>query len=160
MSSDGRGKSDRMSRSVLRGFSPEAFRAARERAGMSRSDLIRLADIRTVETIRRWETGAVSPQIDILARALAVLGAAAEDVIFTAPGVRFLSDWRHLRLMTQPQLAARAGLTTALVQQLEAGTGTLNPERADALAKALGVTSREVGAAYNRARNRPPGTRA
>lgn len=158
MSSDG--KSDRMSRSVLRGFSPSAFRAARERAGMSRSDLVRLADIRTVETIRRWEMGAVSPQIDVLARALGAMRVVADEVIVTSPDSRYLSDWRHLRLLTQPQLAALAGLRTTLVQQLEAGTGTLTSERAVKLGRALKISAEEVEAAYLRARSRPPGTPA
>lgn len=149
-----------MSRQVLRGFDPAAFEAARLRLGMSRNDLIRLAQIKTVETIRRWEIGAVSPQIDVLGRAIRALEIGAEEVIRTDPATRFISDWRHLRLLTQPQLAAAAGFSTNLVQQLESGVGTLTDDRARRLGSALDISPGEVRNAYERARRRPPGTPA
>lgn len=149
-----------MSRQVLRGFDPAAFEAARLRLGMSRNDLIRLAQIKTVETIRRWEIGAVSPQIDVLGRAVTAMGIGAEEVIRTDPATRYISDWRHLKLLTQPQLAAASGLTTNLVQQLESGVGELTDARVRQLGSALDIPDVEVRNAYERARRRPPGTPA
>lgn len=160
MSSDEPRSPDRMSRSVLRGFSPAAFRQARERVGMSRSDLARLSDIKTVETIRRWELGMTSPQVDVLARAVRSLGIEPGEVIITDPSARSLADWRHLQLLTQPQLAAAARMPTALVQQLESGLGTLTDDRARQLASVLRVSADEVVAAHDRARRRPPGDQA
>lgn len=160
MSSDEPRLSDRMSRSVLRGFAPAEFRRARERAGMSRSDLARLSGIKTAETIRRWELGLASPQVDILAGAIRALAIPADEVIITQPDTRSLADWRHLRLLTQPQLASAANMSTSLVQQLESGLGTLTTERAERLAVALELEVGEVQRAHERARRRPPGAPA
>ncbi|NKR30126.1 helix-turn-helix domain-containing protein [Rhodococcus hoagii] len=149
-----------MSRNVLRGFSPERFQAARQAAGMTRGDLARLADIRADETIRRWERGSSSPQVDVLGRAVKALNISAEDVIITDPERRFLSDWRHLKLMTQPQLAKEAQLSTILVTRLERGERELTDEVAAKLANVLGIGIGEVREAYLRAKTRDPGTLA
>ncbi|GAB18318.1 putative Xre family DNA-binding protein [Gordonia effusa NBRC 100432] len=149
-----------MSRSVLRGFDPARFETARTEKGLSRSDLARMAKIKTVETIRRWEKGLAAPQIDVLGRAITCLGVAPDSVILTEPAERYLSDWRHLTLQTQPELAASAGLSTNLVAQLELGLGTLTDDRAERLATALGITSEEVRSSYERVRARPAGTPA
>lgn len=150
-----------MSRSVIRGFRPDLFEAARvDGAKISRSDLARLAGLKTAETIRRWENGSASPQIDLLKRALAALRIDAVDVIRTDPRERYLSDWRHLRLMTQPQLAQQAGIATHLVMRIERGERELTDTIAAGLATALQITELEVRAAYERARTRPAGSPA
>lgn len=150
-----------MSRSVIRGFRPDLFAAARvDHAKISRSDLARLAGLKTAETIRRWENGTASPQIDLLKRALAALTIDAVDVIRTDPRERYLSDWRHLRLMTQPQLAQQAGIATHLVMRIERGERELTDAVAASLAAALQITETEVRAAYERARKRPAGSPA
>ncbi|HZE16419.1 MAG TPA: helix-turn-helix transcriptional regulator [Mycobacterium sp.] len=50
-----------MSRRVLRGCSAQEFTAIRTRAGLSVSDLDRIADV-AVSTIHHWEAGTRSPQ--------------------------------------------------------------------------------------------------
>ncbi|WP_068273887.1 helix-turn-helix domain-containing protein [Aldersonia kunmingensis] len=149
-----------MSRSALRGFDSERFAAARVAAGMSRGDLARLAAPLSAVTIQRWENGTTSPQIDILRRALDRLGVAAEQVLITDPEDRFLSDYRHLRLMTQAELAGAAGLDTTTVQRLERAERPITQHAADAIAHVLEISPDQVHDAYERARTRPPGTPA
>ncbi len=63
-----------MSRRVMRGFSPDALRQARLNAGLSQTEIARVAKVGT-GTVRRWEMGESSPpQVDLLARVVEVLG--------------------------------------------------------------------------------------
>lgn len=171
MSSHGQPVARKVSRSSIRGFDPAAFRAAREDAGMSPGDLVRLAGIRAPLTVRRWEAGESTPQIDVLRRAMTAINAeqklreikltAASEVIRTDPETRFLSDWRHLQLITQAELAERAGLADqAVVARLERGELELAADVAARLATSLDIEVSEVRAAHERARARRPGTPA
>ncbi|WP_308207117.1 helix-turn-helix domain-containing protein [Mycobacterium szulgai] len=65
-----------MTRRVLRGFDAAKFAALRQERGLSVSDLARLGDIGT-STIHAWEAGTRTPQVDLLARVMDVLGAAS-----------------------------------------------------------------------------------
>ena len=145
-----------MSRRVLRGFSPREFAAIRARAGLSVSDLSRLAGV-AVSTIHHWEAGTRSPQIDILAGVMSVLDAAIEAVVLIDPGERYPGDWRTLRGLTQPQLAAAASLPTATIQRIERADYPLSEKNAEIIANVLDITSDEYRAAYERARTRPAG---
>ncbi|MFC7429769.1 helix-turn-helix domain-containing protein [Nocardia tengchongensis] len=159
-----------MSRSVIRGFVPSAFRDARERVGMSRGDLVRLAGIADEGTPRRWELGQACPQIDVLRRALAAINREAEqkqlapvgvcEVIVTDAATRYLSDWRHLALLTQPELGRAVGLATSKITRLERGQVALGRGDAARLAAALGIDADEVVRAWERARARPAGALA
>ncbi|AZI65833.1 helix-turn-helix domain-containing protein (plasmid) [Rhodococcus sp. NyZ502] len=157
VSSDGR--TNPMSRNVLRGFDKDAFAAARKAARMSRGDVARLADT-TAATIRNWEIGAVSPQIDFLARAANALNIQVGDVVVTDPEERFLSDYRCLVGLTQPQLGKVCGLTTTTITRIERGEIALTDKIQTALAEALGISGEQVNRAYMKAKRRPPGTPA
>ena len=94
-------------------------------------------------------------------KALGLTPVTAADVIRTDPKARFLSDWRHLQLLTQRELAERVGLgDQAAVGYLELGQGVLTAEIADRLAAGLAIPPEEVYAAHERARVRRPGTPA
>lgn len=174
-------RTTQVSRKVLRGFRPERFSAARKALnGMSAADLARLCSrggldalpVATVSdvTIRRWEEGTTSPTIDKLARTIEVMRSAAKeldldpvqvtDVIVTVADERFLSDYRHLVLMTQPQLAKAAGVQTSLLKRIERGERPLSKSIEESLARVLNISVAEVQAAHERARLRPPGLRA
>lgn len=155
VSSDGR--TNPMSRNVLRGFDKKAFAVARKAAGMSRGDLARLADT-TAATIHNWEIGATSPQIDFLARAAKVLNIEIGDVVVTDPEQRYLSDYRCLVGLTQPQLGKVCGLTTTTITRIERGEIALTDKIAAALTAALGISEAQVKRAYLKAKHRPPGT--
>lgn len=157
VSSDGR--TNPMSRNVLRGFDKKAFAVARKAAGMSRGDLARLADT-TAATIHNWEIGATSPQIDFLARAAKVLNIEIGDVVVTDPEQRYLSDYRCLVGLTQPQLGKVCGLTTTTITRIERGEIALTDKIQTALAEALGISGEQVNRAYMKAKRRPPGTPA
>lgn len=146
----------RMSRRVLRGFSPQHFAAIRVRAGLSVSDLSRRADV-AVSTVHHWEAGTRSPQIDILAGVMAVLDAPIDSVVLVDVAERYPGDWRVMRGLTQPQLAAAAGVPTSVVQRIERADYPLSDKNAEAIANVLGVGVDEYRAAYQRARARPPG---
>ncbi|WP_236724308.1 helix-turn-helix transcriptional regulator [Mycobacterium avium] len=147
----------RMSRRVLRGFSPQEFATARIRAGLSVSDLARIANV-AVSTIHHWEAGTRSPQIDILANVMTVLHAPIESVVLIPTNHRYPSDWRAMKGLTQPQLAAAAHMPTATIQRIERADYPLSDKNAQTIANVLSISVEEYKAAYQRARKRPAGT--
>lgn len=151
--------SHRMSRRVLRGFSAHEFAAIRGRAGMSVSDLSRMADV-AVSTIHHWEAGTRSPQVDILAAVMKVLDAPIEAVVLIPPDGRYPGDWRVMKGLTQPQLARAAQLPTVTIQRIERADYPLSDKNAEAIAAVLAITTEQYRDAYQRARQRPPGAPA
>ncbi|ULE31143.1 helix-turn-helix transcriptional regulator [Mycobacterium sp. IDR2000157661] len=148
-----------MTRRVMRGFSAQNFRQIRCDRGLSVSDLARLADVGQ-STIHAWEAGKSTPQIDLLARAMAVLKAPIEQVVIVAREERYPGDWRVLRGITQPELAAAAKIATTTLRGIERADIALTDLNAATLAELLGIDVAEYRAAYQRARSRPPGTTA
>lgn len=148
-----------MSRRVIRGFNPDALRQARRDSGFVQTEVARLAKIGT-ETLRRWESGTASPQVDLLARVAEILGVAISDLVRVPETERYPGDWRVLRGMTQPQLGAKAGITTQTVSCVERGVISLSDSVAQKMSAALGISECELRAAHARARNRPPGAPA
>ncbi|WP_137725625.1 helix-turn-helix transcriptional regulator [Prescottella subtropica] len=143
----------------MRGFQPEKLEKARRAAGISQAELGRIVRIKG-ETVRRWEQGGSSPQVDLLARAVEAIGVAIADVVHVPEDERFPGDWRVLRGLTQPLLGAAAGVTTQLVGSVERGEITLSDNLAKKLAAALDISESELRASHERARNRPAGTSA
>ncbi len=147
----------RMTRRVLRGFDRSAFRELRHRAGISVSDLSRLSGV-SLSTIHHWEAGTRTPQVDILAAAMAVLETPIETVVLIDPDQRYPGDWRVMSGLTQPQLAARAHIATAILQRIERGEYPLSDKSAESLAAVLDIAADTYRAAYQRVRQRPAGT--
>ena len=147
----------RMTRRVLRGFDPQAFAHARRHSGLSVSDLARLADVGT-STIHAWEAGKGTPQIDLLARVMKILKTPISQVVTIDPGQRYPGDWRVIRGLTQPELAAAAKIATTTLRGIERADIALTSANATTLAGLLGITVEEYQAAYSRARQRPAGT--
>ena len=147
----------RMTRRVLRGFDPQAFAHARRRSGLSVSDLARLADVGT-STIHAWEAGKGTPQVDLLARVMEILKTPISQVVTIEPDERYPGDWRVIRGLTQPELAAAAKIATTTLRGIERADIALTDANAITLAGLLGITVEEYRAAYTRARQRPAGT--
>lgn len=148
----------RMSRRVLRGFSPAAF--AKARGTLSPEDLYRLTGV-GVSTIYSWEKGTRTPTVDILAKVMQVLNASIGDVVLIAPDDRYPGDWRTIETgLTQPGLAAAAGIPTSTLQRIERASLPLSDSNAKTLSAALGIPVEEYRASYERARLREPGTPA
>lgn len=149
----------RMTRRVLRGFNAQAFAEARRRSGISVSDLSRLANVAPA-TIFNWEAGKGSPQVDLLARVLRAIDIPVDQIVTVPLDERFPSDWRVIKGMTQPELAASANIATTTLRGIERADAALTEANAVALASVLGVSADEYRAAYQRARERPSGVSA
>ena len=149
----------RMSRRVLRGFDAGAFAAARHQRNLTTADLARLADV-TAGTIGNWESGKVTPTIDLLARAMRILDLPIAQVVKVPLDQRYPGDWRVAKGITQPELAAMAGIATTTLREIERADAGLTDVNAAKLAAALEISVEEYRAAYQRARTRPPGTTA
>ncbi|AEF43094.1 helix-turn-helix domain-containing protein [Hoyosella subflava] len=147
-----------MSRRVMRGFRGERLREMREACGISQQDLARMADLSAGLIVGRWENGERSPQVDLLARVARVLNKPIEYFVDISPEERFLGDLRILRGLTQPALAARIGISTGSLAELERGQKRLPPEVAQRLAGVLDFPVEAVIAAHEAVRTRPPGT--
>ncbi|MCD2118380.1 MULTISPECIES: helix-turn-helix domain-containing protein [Rhodococcus] len=146
-----------MTRRPLRGFDRERLIDLRMEKGYTRGDLARFAEV-SVAAVRAWESGQATPQVDRLARVAAALDVPMSELVRISPHDRYLGDLRVQAGLTQPQLALQAGISTASLSSLELGETSLRETVAERLARALGVDTAEVRAAYERARTRPPGT--
>ncbi len=147
----------RMSRRVLRGFDRVAFSQAVDGSGLSVSDIARGADVGTA-TIHAWKRGSATPQVDLLARVMGLLALPIELVVPIPPDARFPGDWRVIRGMTQPALAAAAGIATTTLRGIERADIALTDANADKLATLLDLEASAYRDAYTRARKRAPGT--
>lgn len=146
-----------MTRRVLRGFNAQAFAEARKHRGISVSDLARLADV-SQATVFNWEGGKGTPQVDLLARVMRILEVPIERVVTIAPDERYPGDWRVIKGLTQPELAAAAKIATTTLRGIERADAALTDANASALANLLDISVDEYRAAYQRARQRPAGT--
>ncbi|WP_144209216.1 helix-turn-helix transcriptional regulator [Mycobacterium tilburgii] len=145
-----------MTRRVLRGFNPQAFAEARRRKDISVADLARLADVGQ-STVHAWEAGRGTPQVDLLARVMRILDTAIEQVVNIPAHERYPGDWRVIKGMTQPELAAAAKIATTTLRGIERADIGLTDANAFELAKHLGISVEEYRVAYQRARHRPAG---
>ncbi|GAY16093.1 hypothetical protein MSZK_28190 [Mycobacterium sp. shizuoka-1] len=159
LSSYDRQSDPRMTRRVLRGFNAQRFAEVRRDRQFTVSDLARLADVGQ-STVHSWEAGRGTPQVDLLARVMAILDAPIELVVTVPVDERFPGDWRVIRGLTQPQLAAAAGIATTTLRGIERADIGLTEATATKLAELLGVSTEDYQQAYQRARKRPPGTTA
>jgi transcriptional regulator with XRE-family HTH domain len=145
-----------MTRRVLRGFNAQAFADARRHKDISVSDLSRLANV-TPQTIFNWEAGKGTPQVDLLARVMGILDTAIEQVVTIPPAERYPGDWRVIKGLTQPELAAAVKMPTTTLRGIERADAGLSDKNAAKLAQRLGISVEEYRAAYQRARQRPAG---
>lgn len=88
------------------------------------------------------------------------LDAPIENVVIIDPDERYPGDWRVIRGMMQPELAAAAGIATTTLRGIEQASAALTDANAEKLAGLLGISADEYRAAYQRCRQRPPGTSA
>lgn len=144
-----------VSRRVLRGFNAERFTALRK-SKTSMMELARLSGV-TSSTIYGWEAGTFTPQVDKLASVMKILGRPIEHVVVVPVDERYPGDWRVLCGLTQPQLAAAAGIATTTLKKIERGETTLTDDKAVKLSRLLGTPVEEYEAAWRRARDRPAG---
>ena len=144
---------------AIRGLDLNALIRAREKRRVTRADLARVTGLST-STIQKWESGATSPNIETLAKAAAALGVPIRQLIKVPPSRRTLTDWRHLAGLSQTKLARAAGLTTPALAALERGETQLTDDKADRISPHLNATHDQLQAAWQRAKDRPPGAPA
>jgi transcriptional regulator with XRE-family HTH domain len=148
-----------VTRRVTRGFRPDLLASARAKSGMAVVDLARLAQV-PAQTIRDWEAGRTTPQIDTLTKVAAVLKKPISSLVTVPRNRRKISDLRFLKGLTQPKLARTIGIPTSSYGEIERAMRPIPDPLAPPLAAALGVSPDELDAAWQRARDRPPGTPA
>lgn len=144
----------RMSRRILRGFSPARLVELREEAGLKRGPLAREAGL-TIGAIQSWETGRAMPQIDNLAKVAEVLKVSIDQLVLIDPDERQLGDLRVMAGLTQNELAAKIALSTTALSSVELGYTGLTDAVAKRIAAALKIPVQTVVDAYGRTRNRP-----
>jgi len=88
---------------------------------------------------------------------MAVLDTPIEDVVRVPVDERYPGDWRALVGLTQPRLAALAGIPTTTLKKIERGEVKLSHEKAVVLGRLVNASTEEYLAAWERARTRPPG---
>ena len=146
----------RMTRRVLRGFDAQAFAEARRQKGISVSDLSRLADV-SQATIFNWEAGKSTPQVDLLARVMRILDAPIEQVVTIPAGKRYPGDWRVIKGLTQPELAAAAKIATTTLRGIErADVGVDRRQRREAGQATSGSASRSTARPTSAPGSAPP----
>jgi transcriptional regulator with XRE-family HTH domain len=144
---------------AIRGLDVGPLVRARAKRKMTRADLARVTGIST-STIQKWESGQAAPNIETLTKAASALGVPLRRLVKVPEHRRSLADWRHLAGLSQTKLARAAGLTTPALAALERGESQLTDDKADRIAPHLNATHAQLQAAWQRARDRPPGTPA
>jgi transcriptional regulator with XRE-family HTH domain len=126
--------------------SPEALRAAREKAGLTQHELARLVGVAGGERVSRWERGSSAPRPDVLHRVAAVLGIGPRDLLTPLVGSPDVRRLRTLAGLSLEALAARAHTSVSTVNRWEAGRIERIPDRVtlDPVAAALRVTIENV----------------
>lgn len=143
----------------MRGFQLDRFRELRQAAGMTMTDLARLAEV-APSTVSSWERNTGAPDITRLVRVAGVLGVDFTDLVHVDIDQRMPSDWRIRKGLSQIELAREAGLSTAVVAYFERAEVKWNPAHAAKIAATLDMSVTELEAAWQRARVRPPGSPA
>ncbi|MEB3033328.1 helix-turn-helix transcriptional regulator [[Mycobacterium] nativiensis] len=145
-----------LSRRVSRGFSRERFQAAIEQAGVSQSDIARLADV-SAATIRSWVRRGGAPDIERLTRIAKVLELDVAAFVEVPDDEAMPSDLRIRCGLTQVQLGALAGLSTTVISGFERAETRWSDRKAEKIAPVLGVNIEQLREAWQRARERPAG---
>lgn len=146
---------EEVARTVIRGFDGSRLRRARTALRLSIPEVAREGGI-SPSTLRRWESGASTPQVDTLAAVMAVLSTPIAEVVRVPPDERLISDWRTLAGLLQVDLARELEVKEHVVNDLERGLlRNLPDDLARSLGHVLGITHAEVMRAWRRGRERP-----
>ena len=136
---------DAMRRGV-RGFSPAALRAARQRAGWDRDALADASGV-GASTIGGWERGTNEPTAARLHLVADALGIGVADLLrpSTRPTLAALRTGQGLPL----EAAARAaGISAATLSRAENGRGDISPRTLTSLSRAYGLDESEIEEAW------------
>ena len=129
-------------------FSAEALRAARLRAGLSRSELAQRVGV-SEATVKGWENGTRAPKASTHAALAKSLGVAFEEL--EQPGPADAEDLRRLREslgLTQVEAARQMGIDPSALKRVEAGAEL--PPDPKAMARVYGLTAADLAAVVRR----------
>ncbi|PWJ23355.1 DNA-binding XRE family transcriptional regulator [Branchiibius hedensis] len=137
-------------------FRANALRDAREKAGLTQTQLARLIGVAGGERVSRWELGSSTPRAATIGKLAKALGIRVVDLL---DGVDGAADLRLLRLEAgydSRETARRAHLAAATYIRWEAGAFRKMPHDADLtpLASVLGVRLAELKEALEVSRSR------
>lgn len=136
------------------GVDPRLLRAARERAGITQSDLARLIGVVGGERVSRWEHGRSQPRPDLLVRLAEELDLQPRQLIRSASSV---PDLRALRLgagLEADEVVAAIHLSLPTYRKWEQGRWVRLPARSSlsTLARTFKVSLSEVDQAFHASR--------
>lgn len=139
---------------VISGLDAKALRLARERAGLTQSDLARMIGVVGGERVSRWELGRSQPRPDLLKRMALELGIRPRQLVKPASAV---PDLRALRLaagLDAYEVVRAIHLSLPTYRKWEQGRWRKIPTVAtmNALAKTLKSSPAEVERAFQASR--------
>lgn len=106
----------RVTRRLMRGFSPANLKAIREAAQISAGDLARVAEVST-SVIHHWEGGRRSPQVDKLDQVMKTLATRIDAIVPASEAARCPVDWVTMSVLSPAEIA---GVLHSLESPIEA----------------------------------------
>ncbi len=137
------------------GVDSRALRAARQRAGLTQSELARRIGVAGGERVSRWELGASQPRPDLLVKLAEVLELRPRELVSPESAI---PDLRALRLaagLDAYEVVAAIHMSLPTYRKWEQGRWSRLPTRAvlDALARVFAVSTAEVAKGFHAARH-------
>jgi transcriptional regulator with XRE-family HTH domain len=135
----------------VRGFSPAALRAARQRAGWDYGTLADASGV-SASSIGGWERGTNEPSPRRLKLVADALGIAIADLVRPSTS-RTLTAIRTALGLSVDAAAAAAGISRATLSRTESGSGEVTPRTIHALALAYALDEHDIEQAWRLTRN-------
>ena len=149
---EGRQEVGTVPRSGVRGFRADRLRELRVRAGLSADDLAAKVGA-TRQAVSTWETGRSTPPPATLGRIAKALRTSVAALVPIPEAQLKLSDLRVHAALSQGDAAQQIGVSTTVLADIERGRKPETEERVELLARAYGVTTQTVVAAWRRTRD-------
>lgn len=141
-----------LSRTKMRGFSPDRLVHARKRAGLTQEDLA-VASGMAPATVSHWETGRSSPSPTGLAPVAEALGLSIADLCVTPMASRTLAQLRQQAGLAQVEAARTLGVPDSTWGMIERGARQIGDHRIEQVAALLGVDVEQVQKAWDLTRH-------
>lgn len=128
----------RVSRTSLRSFDADKFRALRTRSGYTISSLARSAGVHH-STISQWENCVTVPTGEVLGIVMATLGANIDEVLSVNFGDATLTDLRVMAGCSRAEVQEHLNLSVSGWGDIERGDSGLSSDKAQQLAEFFNV---------------------
>lgn len=132
-----------MAKTSVENFDPGRFRALRQKAGLTITELARRGAV-SRGTISQWELGISTPSVETLTVAMEILDAHASEVMNVSPVDLDLKTLRVFAGCTRADVGQCLNLSASAWGDIERGTTPLIPERVLPLAELFGVDRQTV----------------